>query len=101
MMHYDANKKSVGVAYLLWFFLGGLGAHRFYLGETTTGVAILLITVISLVLMILLIGLFTIWIAVAWVIVDAFLIPNMVRKYNDALATKLELATTATVAATT
>lgn len=28
---YDANKKSKLVAYLLWFFLGAFGAHRFYL----------------------------------------------------------------------
>lgn len=27
---YDANKKSKLVAYLLWFFLGAFGAHRFY-----------------------------------------------------------------------
>jgi TM2 domain-containing membrane protein YozV len=24
--------KSLGVAFLLWFFLGAFGAHRFYLG---------------------------------------------------------------------
>jgi TM2 domain-containing membrane protein YozV len=29
--------KSKGVAYLLWFFLGILGAHRFYLGKVGTG----------------------------------------------------------------
>ncbi|GHT50451.1 hypothetical protein FACS1894102_5990 [Spirochaetia bacterium] len=30
--------KSKGVAYLLWFFLGILGAHRFYLEKIGTGV---------------------------------------------------------------
>jgi TM2 domain-containing membrane protein YozV len=29
-----AQQKSVGVAYALWFFLGVLGAHQFYLGKT-------------------------------------------------------------------
>jgi TM2 domain-containing membrane protein YozV len=29
-----AQEKSVGIAYLLWFFLGVLGAHQFYLGKT-------------------------------------------------------------------
>jgi hypothetical protein len=33
MMRYDANKKSMVVSYLLWFFLGMLGAHRFFLGQ--------------------------------------------------------------------
>ena len=38
MMQYDANKKSALVAYVLWFFLGWLGIHRFYLGRTMSGV---------------------------------------------------------------
>jgi TM2 domain-containing membrane protein YozV len=25
--------KSVGITYVLWFFFGGLGAHKFYLGR--------------------------------------------------------------------
>lgn len=29
--------KSKGTAYLLWFFLGALGAHKFYLGKVGTG----------------------------------------------------------------
>jgi TM2 domain-containing membrane protein YozV len=34
--------KSKGVAYLLWFFLGVFGAHRFYLEKIGTGVLYLL-----------------------------------------------------------
>lgn len=30
--------KSKGIAYLLWFFLGFLGAHKFYLGKVGVGV---------------------------------------------------------------
>jgi len=32
------NIKSKGVAYLLWFFLGIFGAHRFYLEKIGTGI---------------------------------------------------------------
>ena len=32
------NEKSLLVAYLLWFFLGLLGIHRFYLGRWVTGI---------------------------------------------------------------
>jgi TM2 domain-containing membrane protein YozV len=34
-----APQKSVGTAYLLWFFLGVLGAHQFYLGRTGRAVS--------------------------------------------------------------
>jgi TM2 domain-containing membrane protein YozV len=33
--------KDAVTAYLLWFFLGPLGAHRFYLGHTALGVLFL------------------------------------------------------------
>ena len=39
---YDDVKKSKGVAYAFWFFLGVVGAHRFYAGDTGKGVAMLL-----------------------------------------------------------
>lgn len=34
--------KSKGIAYLLWFFFGGLGVHRFYVGKYVSGVIWLL-----------------------------------------------------------
>lgn len=70
-------KKSTGVAYLLWFFLGGFGGHRFYLGKTGTAVAQLIITVI---------GCFTIFpliITGIWMLVDAFLIPGIIQESSD------------------
>jgi TM2 domain-containing membrane protein YozV len=78
-MLYEANKKTALVAYLLWLFLGLLGAHNFYLGRTGIAVAQLIIslTVVGLV------------ITVVWVLVDAFLIPGWIRQRNNALATQL------------
>ncbi|MBW1616717.1 MAG: TM2 domain-containing protein [Deltaproteobacteria bacterium] len=32
-MRYDANKKSALPAYLIWFFAGAFGGHRFYCGQ--------------------------------------------------------------------
>ena len=31
------REKSPGIAYLLWFFFGGLSVHRFYLGFPASG----------------------------------------------------------------
>jgi TM2 domain-containing membrane protein YozV len=79
LMLFDANKKSVLVAYVLWFFLGLFGAHNFYLKRIGVGVAqlILTITVIGSV------------ITLVWIIVDAFLIPSWVRNQNNLLALQL------------
>lgn len=77
------DRKSLLVAYLLWFFLGGLAAHRFYLGYTNSGIAMVLLLAGTLVFgiaaflsPILYIGL-TIW--SLWVLADMVLIPFMAR----------------------
>jgi len=35
---YEAGRRSIGLAYVLWFFLGTLGAHRFYLKRSSAWV---------------------------------------------------------------
>lgn len=72
-MLFEQNEKSKGVAYLLWLFLGWLGAHRFYAGKTKSAVVQMLLsfTVVGFVLV-------TLW----WWIIDAFLIPGMINERN-------------------
>jgi TM2 domain-containing membrane protein YozV len=63
-----ANQKSVGTAYVLWFFLGALGVHQFYLGKTVRGVTYL----------------FTLgWLGIG-LLIDLFTLPSQVRKANGA-----------------
>ena len=86
-MIYDANKKSTGVAYLLWLFLGGFGAHRFYLSYTGTAAAQLLLLIFGW------LPFFIGWMVLGvWLLVDLFLIPGMAREKNMALADKFAFA---------
>ncbi len=90
MMLYEANKRSMAVSYLLWFFLGGLGGHRFYNGRTGTAVTQLLLTIFGVLLLFAfglgIVLLIPLWI---WVIVDAFLIPGWINLHNNTLASTL------------
>jgi TM2 domain-containing membrane protein YozV len=82
-MMYDANKKSSGTAYLLCIFLGGLGAHRFYLGKTGSAVAQLALWLLGWVTF------FIAWIPLGiWVLVDLILIPGIIREQNMLVADK-------------
>lgn len=64
--------KNMFVAYILWYFLGLFGGHRFYMGKTGTAVTqlILSITVIGMI------------VTGIWWIVDAFLTHSWVKEHN-------------------
>src|SRR5262249_22046608 len=79
MMLFEANRKSLAAAYLLWFFLGWFGGHNFYLGRTGVAVTQLILTITILGMLV----------TFFWVIVDAFLIPGWVRRQNNLLAQQL------------
>jgi TM2 domain-containing membrane protein YozV len=72
---FTVRAKSTPITYVLDILVGALGIHRFYLGEQTTGLAMLLITVVSLG-----VGLI---VTIPWAIVDLFLIPGMIERAND------------------
>lgn len=78
--------KSTAVAYLLWFFLGGWGAHKFYLQQTGIGVAYLVTWLLGLLTTWIFIGWFFIGIVAILLIIDAFLIPGRVRDVNSQMA---------------
>jgi TM2 domain-containing membrane protein YozV len=67
----DKRKKSTGTTWLLWFFLGSLGVHRYYLGRIGSGVA-----------MTLTLGVFGLW-----TLIDIFLINGMINKKNAEVET--------------
>ena len=67
--------KSAGVAYALWFFLGILSLHRFYLGRPGTAV----LQILS----------YFILIGFVWWLVDAFLIPSMIDQHKQQVRTRM------------
>lgn len=71
------DSKSITVAYLLWIFLWIVSAHRFYLGRP--GSAILQILT------------YFVLVGFIWLLVDAFLIPGMIRKDQEGIRNKLTL----------
>lgn len=70
---YDNEKKSEGVAYALWFFLGALGGHRFYAGNIGMGVAMLL----------------TLGGLGVWALVDVFFIGEAIKRHNRGIQARV------------
>jgi TM2 domain-containing membrane protein YozV len=78
--------KSSTVAWLLWFFLGSFGAHRFYFGKTGSGIGMAGLFVGSCVLTLVLIGLFGFIALGIWWIVDAFLMNGWLKEQATGVA---------------
>lgn len=88
---YDIEKKSLLAAYVLWFFLGYVGAHRFYLGRPVSGVILLALSGVTLLLSLVSFGVLSfLWVLVGlWWIIDALLIPGMVSGSNRRIADRV------------
>lgn len=63
------DRKSAGAAYLLWFFLGFLSAHRFYLGKPVSAI----LQILS----------YFILVGFVWWVLDFFLIPSIIEDDLD------------------
>lgn len=88
---YDIEKKSLLVAYLLWAFIGYVGAHRFYLGRPLSGFVMLLLSGVTLLLAFASFGLLSfLWVFVAiWWLIDALLIPGIAARSNGRVADRI------------
>ncbi|WP_405096848.1 TM2 domain-containing protein [Oceanobacillus sp. FSL H7-0719] len=73
------QQKNIALAYVLWFFLGQIGIHRFYTGRIATGIMQLLLGVSGWATTWILIGYVPLGILWLWLLIDIFLIPGMCR----------------------
>lgn len=64
----NKNKKDKVVMILLWLFLAGMGAHRFYLKDTGYAIAMLLFGWMTLLI---------------WPLVDIFFALKRLEQYNE------------------
>lgn len=79
------ESRSALVAYLLWFFLGFFGAHRFYLGRWGSGLVQLVLFGIGSALTFVLVGYLPLALLGLWWLIDALLIPGMISSDNALL----------------
>lgn len=79
--------KSRSRAYLLWFFGGGLSAHRFYLGYPISGAIQASFLPINWALIVSgsLWAFATMFFGGLWILADAFVIPSLHRDANSKL----------------
>lgn len=62
------KEKNIPVAYVLWFFLWWLGAHRFYLGRPGSAIAMIFLWPLTL-------GI--------WPLLDAYFTYKIAEEHND------------------
>lgn len=63
----DKTKKKKGAAFVLWWFTGAFGGHRFYMGDTGYALGLL----------------FTLGGLGFWALIDVFMISNRIEEKND------------------
>lgn len=78
--------RSALLAYVLWFFLGWLGIHKFYLLQPFQGVLYLMLWGFGVLTAGIFIGWFPLGLWVLLMLVDIFVIPLRVAQLNARLA---------------
>ncbi|MCY4275082.1 MAG: TM2 domain-containing protein [Gammaproteobacteria bacterium] len=74
-IEYNEQKKNATTGVLLALFLGGFGAHHFYMGNTGVGIVYLLF--------------FWTFIPAVIALVECFLMSSRMKTYNDQISEKI------------
>lgn len=84
-MKFSFDDKSILVAFLLWFFIGCLGAHRMYLGKMVTGIIMAVLFIVGWATFIFFIGGPILGLVGLWWLVDAVLMILAARNQTEVL----------------
>jgi TM2 domain-containing membrane protein YozV len=102
----ERRKKTTGITYLLWFFLAGLGIHKFYQGKVLQGILYIIGPGVAFLTMIIglggalsgdvetgsgVIGIGVIGLMVfgIWWLIDLFTIPRQIEKVNRTIESEI------------
>ena len=83
MEEQNAKNQKLLITLLFWFFLGGFGAHRFYLGWKKSACGILALTILGMLTAVIGIGLIFYLAVFIWWIVDLVFILQKKLKFAD------------------
>lgn len=86
----EKHKKSTGLAYVLWFFFGTLGIHKFYIGNSKMGITYLVFGIVGWISLcialasesagLVIFGLLCLAAVGIMLLIDLFTIPKQLRK---------------------
>ncbi len=85
----QVSDKSKGTAALLAFFLGGFGAHRFYVGKTGSAVVMLIMAIVGILLSCVYIGIPLCFVVGIWSFIDFIII--LTGGFTDSLGRPLKI----------
>lgn len=75
------QQQNVILAYILWWFLGVFGAHRFYTGQSKGWLYIVLL-IVGIITSFLVVGYFILLGLAIWWIIDGFKLHKVVKLQN-------------------
>ena len=81
--------KDKTIAYLLWFFLGYFGGHRFYMGKTGSAVGMLVTYILSWMTVFIVIGFIGFVAMFIWWIIDAINLGKWIDAHNQKVESEI------------